>query len=271
MYAGIDIPHIRTAFCSAMNTTDTLSTQISVTSGAANVKGSWVQLEASTAFEVYGFYVGFYNAGVSGSAVRVIYDIGIGGPGSEVVLVPDFLSSVGQYNSTVLYGGGMMYFPLYIAKGTRIAIRTQATTASKACLAAMILNYGNGAFTPIFEKCTALGITKSAATAGVSVTPGTSNYGSYVTIATTTTAFKALLQHVGVADSSMPSSFVSVATGIGSSDIFRRGYISTSSENISPMGHMAPFFGSIPNGTVLQARAKASAADAVSVAFLGFH
>jgi hypothetical protein len=89
-----------------------------VTSGAANTKGAWMQLLAATAQDSGAMLLG-YVYGSIGFGI----DIGVGAAGAETVLVPNiYASSPGvAIPHTIL-------IPIFVRKGTRIAVRCQDAT-----------------------------------------------------------------------------------------------------------------------------------------------
>jgi hypothetical protein len=91
--------------------------------GSANTKGSWVELDASAAFNADGFFV--HLLGITTTRDYLV-DIGIGGAGAESVLLPNlpYCSGVG------FRFPAECYVPLPITAGTRIAARCQSANAS---------------------------------------------------------------------------------------------------------------------------------------------
>lgn len=107
---------------------DVVSTSLStnvVSGGSANAKGSWVELVDAAPFDCYAFqlHIGTLATGRS----RWVFDIGVGNPGQEVVIFPNYMTSLsaGGPNS------GNLWVPLRINKGQRIAVRCSCTTASQ--------------------------------------------------------------------------------------------------------------------------------------------
>ena len=96
------------------------TTGTAVTANASgNTKGSWVQMTAATTRSHEYMIVSTRASGNS----QYIFDIGIGGSGSEQVLVPNLNirdSSTGQPETYA--------FPCRIPSGTRIAVRCAAAT-----------------------------------------------------------------------------------------------------------------------------------------------
>jgi len=105
---------------------DSLSASLAATaSGTANTKGAWAQLWASTAVNSSMLVCMFDDVTVSATNTATLVDIGIGGAGSEVVVIANI--SVGG-----LGHGTTHVFPLYIPAGTRVSIRLQSAVVSKA-------------------------------------------------------------------------------------------------------------------------------------------
>ncbi len=97
------------------------STATTITaSGTANVMGSWTQLIASTSKRAVAIIISL----AWGSGVDMLVDIGTGGSGSEVVLLP-YLLHAGNGPRLTHYT-----FMIEIPSGTRIAARCQSPTAS---------------------------------------------------------------------------------------------------------------------------------------------
>jgi hypothetical protein len=89
---------------------------VTVTTGAANgTKGSWAEISSSAPHDIR--YLGFI-ASFRDHVLSVVFDIGIGGAGSEVVLVPDI--QVGPWCPA------FNVYPVSIPAGTRIAMRSAA-------------------------------------------------------------------------------------------------------------------------------------------------
>jgi hypothetical protein len=92
-----------------------------VTSGSANVKGAWAQLTAAADFTTK-WLMAAYSVG--GGARNIALDIGVGAGGSEVVVVPDLYSAMGNL------GGVWGPFPMSIVGGKRVSARFASSTAS---------------------------------------------------------------------------------------------------------------------------------------------
>jgi hypothetical protein len=109
-----------------------------VTAGAANVKGTAVELIAATSFDAHWIEVMAFKPS-AGAAFAV--DI-LTGSATEDVTIPDLTLQARQTNE----GGARWLFPIFIPKGTRIAARLASSSASATCLVAVALfNAGIGA------------------------------------------------------------------------------------------------------------------------------
>lgn len=93
--------------------------------GTANTKGSWVQLVAATDFDVSMIALMTNTAFfVTATQVGGLADLAIGSAGNEKVIVSNIAIGGAAVNST-------FYLPIFIPKGSRIAARIQAETASR--------------------------------------------------------------------------------------------------------------------------------------------
>lgn len=93
----------------------------------ANTKGSWAEISAALTNPIKYLLVcvGNRNNGVIGSANEMLFDLGVGAPGSEQVIAPDTYT----YASTATDMFQPCYFGkhLSIAAGQRLAVRAQST------------------------------------------------------------------------------------------------------------------------------------------------
>lgn len=146
--------------------------------GSTNTKGSWLQITASAAHDVVGLLLSSYWTAGTGT-VHALLDIGIGGAGSEVVLIGNIphtrFSSAGMPSSPIL-------LPCSIPAGTRIAVRYQASATSGAALDLQMMLLAPGNNYPILSSRAATYGANTAASAGTSVDPGGTAHtkGSYV-------------------------------------------------------------------------------------------
>lgn len=99
-----------------------------VTSGSADVKGSYTELTSSTSEDLKGIFVfiGANNTFLS-SQVDILVDIAVGAAASEV----DILPSIGiTAESLEIVGPGIRWFPINIPAGSRIAARVQTSLST---------------------------------------------------------------------------------------------------------------------------------------------
>jgi hypothetical protein len=107
------------------NTADSGGTSVDP-GGTANTKGAWVQIVSSTTNPIRQLIIGIPN---QINTVRTSQswhvDIGIGGAGSELILIPDLQLNASTTNDSVtpqIIGP----IPVEIPEGTRIAVRAQS-------------------------------------------------------------------------------------------------------------------------------------------------
>lgn len=108
----------------------------SVTTGAANTKGSYAQLSASTSRDYIGFIIGFDDgdAAFTSTTTTAVFDIAIGAGGSEQIIVPNYLAGLVQSGSsagTFMAGDPSPFIAIPIPAGTRVAVRAQAIAATQ--------------------------------------------------------------------------------------------------------------------------------------------
>lgn len=128
----------------------------SCTTGAVNTKGSWTQIIASAPFDACGFYL---STRPGGGTSQLLMDIGIGASGSEVIIAPDlFFSS--EHTGGDLWDS-IVYIPLRIKSGTRVAIRAQCNIATRSPSANIMLVADAGGVFPSFGTMTAYNIDSS--------------------------------------------------------------------------------------------------------------
>lgn len=99
--------------------------------GSLNTKGAWAQLVASTAADLAALAIGFQGATVATNANGgLLIDIGIGGAGSEAVLISDIYLDVSSNEglaprSPVVYG-------VEVPAGSRLSARYARSSANNA-------------------------------------------------------------------------------------------------------------------------------------------
>jgi hypothetical protein len=88
--------------------------------GVGNTMTGWVQLAASTDFEAAGFWIMVSFDFVASGDGAVLFDVGIGGAGSEVTIIQS-LVSYSDFNGM----SNAYYVPLTLPAGSRVAVRAQ--------------------------------------------------------------------------------------------------------------------------------------------------
>lgn len=147
-----------------VDTANSRGTQI--TSGAANTKGSYTVLVASTPEDAFGIMV---HIGAQPATADCLVDIGIGASTAERPLIPDLRSSAATGATGVGY---TYYFPIYIPAGARLTARSQSTTASGVVNVQVHLMYGKGfGRGACYSQVTAYGAV-TASSRGTSIDPG---------------------------------------------------------------------------------------------------
>lgn len=227
-----------------------------LTAGAANVKGAYAQLIASTAQEYAGLIVQYHAR----SSTKYGIDLAVGAGGAEQIIVPDLITDDARTHQT-------LYLPISVAKGARLAARCQSPTAS-ANLWITVQGIPSTPRTPEgYQEATSYGF-NAATTGGILLDCGaTANTDVIVDLANTTTkpihclylmAFQAtgptanvdLLIDVGLYDG---ITFFPVID-----DIMIR---NVNAGRLSPQVY-GPIFVDIPSGSRIAARGRASGIDA---------
>lgn len=91
--------------------------------GSANTKGAWFELTASLAYTVYALSIEMRAGSLSGATNSFLLDVGLGAPGSEVVVLENVLCSVHATDGNPY---AVIDLPLGVPQGTRISARAQA-------------------------------------------------------------------------------------------------------------------------------------------------
>ncbi len=258
---------------------------VTATAGAANVKGSWVQLEASTATAWSGFWILLPNTGAATTNTSTLMDIGFGAAASEVVQVSNYpigyLASAVQSATSVSFHA--VYVPLYVPSGVRIAARVQSAVASKNVLLRIIGQPYRGGLHGIQAAATATTYGSSTANSrAVTVTASASanTLGAWTELTASTTARtdSMLLAIQGNASTAISNSGVNIQVGVGGSGaeamVAESWFSASTSEMIVPAPPLilTPATGlDIPSGSRLVARLASSvASQAFDVAAICF-
>jgi hypothetical protein len=98
--------------------------------GTSNTKGAWTEMTASSSEFLKGvmFIVGV-DANAAQRSQSILVDLGIGGSGSEVVILSNLTGAVSTDEFVALNNS---FYSVSIPSGTRISVRHQTTDASNA-------------------------------------------------------------------------------------------------------------------------------------------
>jgi hypothetical protein len=128
-----------------------------------------------------------HNTAVASTRTNVLVDIGIGGTGSETVIIPDLIAGNQAASGTAVATPGATYFfPLRIKAGTQVSARCQASTVSDTVNVAVVLLARGIPGMWYGSRVTAYGIA-SANSTGTSMSPGSSTYATDVNLTASTT------------------------------------------------------------------------------------
>ena len=146
-------------------------------------KGNWAVVFAALDNDTFGLIVQVQNSRTSAANRTYVVDVGIGGAGSEQVIIPDVIGSNAVPNNGIGGGGLWYYFPIFIPAGTRIAVRAQGnvTTSCRVIVKAM-QQPANPSMVKTCGHVEKIGLTGIT---GTSVTSGTTSEGSWTLLGTT--------------------------------------------------------------------------------------
>jgi hypothetical protein len=188
-----------------------------------NTLGSWTQLISSTTGpgDILRLTC---DVDVSAANSANLIEIGFGGSGSEVVVVPGFAN--GGWN------GGTIEIPLKIPQGTRISARIRAAVASRVnSVTVGVVDAGSYAFAP--ESVDVYGTSTSGSI-------GTAMTANAVTVITASTSrpYQALIASISTNDAAMATTsgnFYGLGTGASNSEVFHtyNTFSTTSAEQLN--------------------------------------
>jgi hypothetical protein len=226
----------------------------------ANQKGSWVELIAATAFDWKAFDFQVYSSyQAPGSFTSALTDIGIGGAGSEQVLLENLMSSP-LANSPLNIFTNVVWqsIPLAIPAGTRIAARGQSTPSGGTKQSGVYILGKGGGFTehPVLGRATTIG-TDTASSRGTVVTTAASANGKGSWAQLTASAPHSV-RHLMVMAARMNSNFcIDIGVGAAASEV-----VVLANLLANPNGPVVPIYPvAIPAGTRIAARASATVAN----------
>lgn len=154
--------------------------------GSAHTKGSWVLVQSGHSSACMGVLV---YAAINSATVSYLFDLGVGGSGSEKVLLSNF---AGMSGSNTGYTGA--WFPIMIPPNRDLRARVQASTGSSTARIHTVLNAMSWMTTPALGRCVTVGA-NTGSSRGTNVDPGgtADTKGSWTSFGTITTPVKAVV------------------------------------------------------------------------------
>ena len=229
-------------------------------SGTANTKGAYVELVTSTAADADGMLVMYAQVT---SNVSHLCDFSIGGAGSEVLMATNLHLSAG--NNVPEW----FYVPGPIPAGSRIACRTQCSTASSQLVASCVLVKGGWFAPPPGGSIVTLGA-NTADSGGTPINAGAvaNTFGAWVQLtASTPQDIKAMALKVGGINNTTPtvgSGVFQIGFGAAAAEVpvlAVPNRMGTALDNYGPMPDFW-FPCSIPAGSRVAARWMSTVTDA---------
>lgn len=222
----------------------------------ANTKGSYVQLVAATTRDTH-----WIQLNLKGNSLSKDYlcDIAIGAAGSEQVILPNLLYSIGS----IFFFATIFWIPVFIPGGSRVAVRTQSTAAVANSQITCLLGASPFTVQAGLSSWVDYG-TATADSGGTSVDPGAvaNTKGSWTEItAATTRQHRGLLIIIGnQANTARDTNQWLLDIGVGAAgseqviipDYYC--YSHTSGDCVAPSAVYCPI--TIPSGTRIAARAQ---------------
>jgi len=217
---------------------------ISIAPGSINTKSSYTELTSSLIFDVHMISIGL-NSGQASSTI--LCDIAVGAAGSEVVIIPNLIFSLGGITNVSCFSG-YYTIPFYIPTGARVSSRAQCT--STGTIRFDVYLYGGSSFLSqrCFEECIDLGVDLTNSR-GTLVDPGGTawTWGSYVELsASTTINAKGFMLGFGpAADYVRSTTSWLVSSGVGASGseiLFNRIRIGATGATDVPYPNASPLY-----------------------------
>jgi hypothetical protein len=159
------------------------------TSGAADTKGAWSQIIASTPFDISALSarVRLHNVTDDG-----LLDIGVGGAGSEIVLIPNLLVSGILTPGQLSPFAEEVFIPAYIPQGTRLSARCQTHVGSEQVVCLVQYNGGGLRHCKPWGRVTDYGSVLANST-GTLVTGGNGVAGTWTQLSASTNNIRHLI------------------------------------------------------------------------------
>lgn len=242
-------------------------------SSSVNTKGSYAQLISSTDYDSYGFFLIPANATDPNVATTMLFDIAVGGSGSEVVVLSNIMLTTGTNNSN---GQVTALIPIFIPKGTRIAARCQSVISSQQ-INLTILMLGGGSVAPwqTYAGAETLGADTANSRFSGHTAGSSGTYSTYADFGgTSSRAYKAIMPLLQQqTDTTMTSLTMWLRIGIGGTTLAQWFTVWANTEYTVAIYPNCPMMVNIPSGTQFQCQATCSTtADSdFSIGLLGFY
>lgn len=223
-------------------------------SGAANTKGAWIEVIASTPQDYTGLWVQLRGATTNNS----LFDIGIGAAGSEIVVAPNLFCGPKPTPDSF---GSLFTIPQSIPAGTRVAVRAQSDGASISCTLVVGCLAGSLTATPHAGNLFDMGTDLTASRGTALVIPASGSSAWTQLIAATPADIKKLIIFIGGAgvDTEATLDFAVGAAGVEQIVLGGVGYLirQNTGTNIGQSGPSlyGPLSIPIPSGSRLSMRA----------------
>lgn len=184
-----------------------------ITTAAANTKGSYVQLTASTINNWAGFWLSLGPASASGT--RYLLDISF--DGGTTVAVPNLFIQPGA----ILSGQGPMFFvPLNVPSGSDFRVRAQASTGTNTFRMAVLGVVRTSASRPLFNACTALNAADTTSTYPGAISIPLTDAWTEITASTAGTYGALLSIHAASGNATTPQTVgIAIGTGAAASEV----------------------------------------------------
>lgn len=211
-------------------------TGLQITTGAAATPGSYGELIAATSAA----WAGFWLQVTAGSNSRFLVDLATGAAAAETVVVPN----VPVLPSTVGAGVQLIFIPLNIAAGQRIAVRARCSSATQNLVVGVTGVKRNANSLPLFNNCESvapadLTNTRASTTTITPVSNASPGTGWTTLTASAAHAYGAIIPFLGTGASNPATAQtigLRLATGAASSEaVFYEGLSATTAVN--------PYFG----------------------------
>ncbi len=241
---------------------------VGVNTGGPHTKGAWTEIVAATGIRVDLLMMTVTKGGDGDQ--DMLFDIGIGGAGSEVVIVPNLLIC---FNANQ-FMADIYYIPITLPAGSRIAMRGQSLTANKT--PEFILHGFNYGFAnrPAFHQAVSFGADTSDS-GGTQVDPGgTANTkGAWAELtASLTIDAKSLLVMIGNRGNTIRNDenyLLDIGVGGAGSEVVvvpDLHFIGPGTgDQLHPRAHLVPC--NIPAGSRVAARGRCTSTDATDRLF----